>query len=61
MTAPDRRHHKNRWLSALPSGSSADARLRPEAKPRPSKMLIPDSLGRKAGQKARAAAGDSRN
>jgi hypothetical protein len=43
-----------------PAAQSADSRLRPEAEPRPSEVLIPDPRGRKAGPKAQAAAGDSR-
>jgi hypothetical protein len=42
------------------AAQSAQTGLRPEAEPRPSEVLIPDPLGRKAGPKAQAAAGDSR-
>jgi hypothetical protein len=43
-----------------PAAQSAHTRLRPEAEPRPSEVLIPDPLGRKAGPKAQAAAGNCR-
>jgi len=45
-------HHKTAWAAALPSGSGAIPRLRPEDQPRPSKAPIPNPLGQKAGPKA---------